>query len=233
MGKDDQYLDHFASRIKDLILERWPSYRQAAKDLDIPPSTLTNFAKGKNEPSAGLLLALSTKLNASLSYILGLDDDPRPPPPRGMARKAEIDMVFLSNLDARAAAGAGAANHIVAIERFLPFPVWMLHKFAPPGAKLTVLRAHGDSMEPTFASGALLVVNNDDTAPPAKPPKGRDADIFVFSVDGEDHVKRLRRKGDSLLAISDNRAYDPEVFSKANLKRVKIIGRVVWWDNRL
>jgi phage repressor protein C with HTH and peptisase S24 domain len=36
-----------------------------------------------------------------------------------------------------------------------------------------------------------------------------------------------------ILIMSDNGAYEPELLRGAELKRFKIVGRVIWWDNRL
>lgn len=236
-GQKDPNLVEFARRLKGL-LAKYKSYREAAEELDIPESTLTRVARGANEPGSALLLALSTKLNVSMSYLLGLDDEPTPAIRAREHSKPELGLVPVPRLDARAAAGSGSINHIVAIDKTLPFPVWMLHKLAPPGAKVSFIRASGDSMAPTFDDGALLLVNESENQLSPKPstPKGGDdhRDIFVFLLGADQRVKRLRRLGaDEILIISDNRAYDPEILRGAQLKRFKIIGRVIWWDNRL
>jgi len=236
-GPKDPNLVEFARRLKGL-LAKYKSYREAAEELDIPESTLARVARGANEPGSALLLALSTKLNVSMSYLLGLDDEPAPAVRTGERSKPEVSSVQVPSLDARAAAGVGEVNHIVAIERTLPFPVWMLHKLAPPGAKVSFMRAAGDSMSPTFEDGALLLVNENETEPPSKSFKlksGREpANIFVFLQGADQRVKRLRRLASGeILIMSDNGAYEPELLRGAELKRFKIVGRVVWWDNRL
>lgn len=86
-----------------------------------------------------------------MSYLLGVDDDPRLPPP-GMRRKAEIDMAFAPNHDARA--GVGSVNDPVAVEAYPPIPHWMLEKLAAPGAKARFMRAAGDRLELTFGAAA-------------------------------------------------------------------------------
>ena len=239
-GQKDPNLVEFARRLKEL-LAKYKSFREAAEELDIPESTLTRVARGANEPGSALLLALSTKLNVSMSYLLGLDDELTPAIRAGERLKSEFGLVPVPRLDARAAAGSGSINHIVAIDKTLPFPVWMLHKLAPPGAKVSFIRASGDSMLPTFDDGALLLVNESENQLPSKPSKPKTPksdydprDIFVFLLGADQRVKRLRRlAADEILIISDNRAYDPEILRGAELKRFKIFGRVIWWDNRL
>lgn len=236
-GRKDPNLVEFARRLKDL-LAKYKSYREAAEELDIPESTLARVARGANEPGSALLLALSTKLNVSMSYLLGLDDEPSPAVRPGERSKPEVSFVHVPSLDARAAAGAGEVDHIVAIEKTLPFPVWMLHRLAPPGAKMSFMRAAGDSMSPTFENEALLLVNESENALPAEPTRlkgGRAAaDIYVFLQGADQRVKRLRRLASGeILIMSDNGAYEPQLLRGAELKRFRIVGRVIWWDDRL
>jgi len=236
-GRKDPNLVEFARRLKGL-LAKYRSLREAAAELDIPESTLARVARGANEPGSALLLSLSTRLNVSMSYLLGLDDEPSPAVRTGERSKPEVSFVQVPSLDARAAAGAGEVHHIVAIEKTLPFPVWMLHRLAPPGAKMSFMRASGDSMSPTFADGALLLVNESENGPPAEASKlkgGRStADIYVFLQGADQRVKRLRRLASGeILILSDNGAYEPELLRGAELKRIRIVGRVVWWDDRL
>lgn len=236
-GRKDPNLVEFARRLKGL-LAKYKSFREAAEELDIPESTLARVARGANEPGSALLLALSTKLNVSMSYLLGLDDEPSPAVRTGERSKPQVSLVQVPSLDARAAAGRGEAARIVAIEKTLPFPVWMLHRLAPPGAKMSFMRASGDSMSPTFENGALLLVNESESAPPAKSIGRKDgrsaADIYVFLQGADQRVKRLRRLASGeILLLSDNRAYEPELLRGAELKRLRIIGRVIWWDDRL
>lgn len=233
-ARRDQYLGEFSSRLRDLVRKNWKSYREAAEALDVPESTLTRCARGDGEPSAGLLLALSTKLNVSMSYLLGLEDEPTPSAKPVARGKPAIDIIGVPKIDVRAAAGAGSVNQIHAVKTTLPFPLWMLHKLAAPNAKVSFMRASGDSMWPTFDDKALLLVNESDATLPKRPEKPvDDLDIFVFLQEDHLRVKRLSRAGNEIVATSDNRKYAPEILRGPDLKRFKIIGRVIWWDNRL
>ena len=118
------------------------------------------------------------------------------------------------------------------------FPLWMAQKLTKTArgkvASLRFMRALGDSMEPLIEPGALLLVDESD-ADHRRSPKPRKAsdhnNIYVFLQDGALRVKRLRvdRKG-ATIALSDNPAYDPEFLHKQDFK---VLGRVIWWDNRL
>jgi phage repressor protein C with HTH and peptisase S24 domain len=239
-GQRREGLKEFGERVSGLIA-RFDSLAAAARFLSVPEQTLRNACSGEHEPKAPLLLSLSAKLGVSMDYLLGLSDAPRPlTPTKGGQLTEPLAFERLPRLDVRAAAGAGAVNHIFTIEEMLAFPNWMLQRLAPPGAKLSFLHATGDSMEPTIADGAFLLVSGgeNDQRLPDRPPKPRNewdhTDIYVFLLGGELRVKRLRktRRGD-VVVVSDNRAYGPEVLQRDELKRFKICGRVIWWDNRL
>jgi phage repressor protein C with HTH and peptisase S24 domain len=224
--------ERFGARMRELT-KGFKSTAEAAKFLEIPEQTLRNALAGKNEPRAPFLVAVSEKLEVPLNDLLGITEQASP------ARKiVPPQMVPVQKLDALAAAGAGATNSAVAVDEELLFPTWMIRTLAPPAAKLRFMRAKGESMVPTIGDGALLLVNEAERALPAKPPRPKNEfdnpDVYVFLQEGELRVKRLRKtpKGE-IVVSSDNRAYDPEVLRGPDLKRFKICGRVVWWDNRL
>ena len=80
----------------------------------------------------------------------------------------------------------------------------------------------------------MLLVDESDSdhrRPPKSTRASEHTNIYVFLQEGALRVKRLRvdRKGGTI-ALSDNSAYDPEILNKQDFK---VIGRVIWWDNRL
>jgi len=233
-GEKDAYLIEMGRRIR-VLLEPYKSFRQASEALDIPEATLARLARGANDPTSETLLRLATKLNVSVSYLIGVSDDPQQ---HLGGASPQLEFTRVPSLDARVAAGSGQVNHVVAIEKMLAFPLWMVQRLAPPGAKLSFMRAHGDSMLPLFRDGALLLVNESDNELPDHPPRPKDEwdapDLYVLLHDDALRVKRLRKIGrGELLVTSESRAYGPEILRGPDLKRCKIIGRVIWWDSRL
>lgn len=91
------------------------------------------------------------------------------------------------------------------------------HKF--DRTKLIAITVRGESMEPTFYEGDLVVVNTADQSPV-------DGGVYAINYEGEPVVKRLTRDAGQWWVTSDNvdqRRYYRRTCDEA----VKVIGRVV------
>lgn len=186
-------------------------------------SRLQSWIDGKTSPPFDELLEFARWLGKEPSYFF----------PTGSAGA----VVPVQKLDVRAAAGPGAVNGFANVEEELEFPEWMATKLGVARSKLRLLRAHGDSMEPTIANGALLLFElREDASPPGKgrrDPRKLPNDIFVFRMGGDLRVKRIHAAKGGAILISDNPEYDPEFVRGADRDGFKIIGQVVWWCNWL
>jgi SOS-response transcriptional repressor LexA len=187
-------------------------------------NTLRRWIKGETSPGIDDLAIFADMTGRDLSFFI--------PPSQPTAA------VMVQKLDVRAAAGAGAVNEFAHVEEQLDFPEWMAKKLGVSRSQLRILRAHGDSMEPTIASGALLLVDEreDSRKPPAKGrrrPRLPPNDIFVFRIGSELRVKRIHAAKSGFVLISDNAEYDPEFIRGADRDGFRILGQVVWWCNWL
>ena len=224
-----QRLAILADRVGQVI-DRLGSIAQAARVTGLPVNTVSRMKSGENEPQALALAAFAEKTGVSLEWLIGLRDDDTPTSP---ARIVEVP-----GLDVRAAAGAGHFNHVATRVESFPFPRAFIERLGGSPNRTECLRSTGDSMSPTIENGALLLVDRSQNVvrEPKKTKSGASKDeIFVF-IQGDDlRVKRLRRLSKDFLAlVSDNIAmYPPEILDRDDAARVKIIGKVIWWDNRL
>ena len=83
------------------------------------------------------------------------------------------------------------------------------------------LQIKGDSMEPKFSNGDIVIVRQQEYAD--------DGDIVIALVNGNDAVcKRLKKYQDGIALVSTNPAYDPMYFSGNEIDEtpVRIIGKV-------
>jgi phage repressor protein C with HTH and peptisase S24 domain len=128
-------------------------------------------------------------------------------------------MVAVRRIDAEAHAGAGGLvedDRNGGEERIDPRVVARL---GVSPATLTMITAHGDSMEPLIHDGDALFVDMADRRLSSRP------GIFVIRLDDALLVKRVARIGLEVQVASDNAATPPIAPVRAD--RVAIIGRVV------
>ena len=88
--------------------------------------------------------------------------------------------------------------------------------------KFFALKIKGDSMEPKFSEGDVVIVQQQSTV--------ENGDIAVVLVNGDDAtVKKFYRSNSGIKLISINPAYDPFFFTpdEVNTLPVQIIGKVV------
>ena len=131
------------------------------------------------------------------------------PPTSPLATIRRIDV------EASAGAGAFAGDDPSAAPMLLDPRLVEALRLDPDHAAM--LRARGDSMEPTIADGDQIVVDERDTRITATPA------IFVLRWEGALLVKRVARTAAGLHVASDNPAYPPFIAPSA-----EIVGRVVW-----
>lgn len=131
----------------------------------------------------------------------------------------DATMVAVRRIDAEAHAGAGGLvedDRNGGEERIDPRVVARL---GVSPATLTMITAHGDSMEPLIHDGDALFVDMADRRLSSRP------GVFVLRLDGALLVKRVSRIGLEVQVTSDNP--DTPAIAPVRADRVAVIGRVV------
>ena len=88
----EQKESKFGKQIKTLLQQRNLSQKQLADDLAISPSTLNNYITDKREPDFKTLLAIATRLDTSIDFLLDYT------PPHTKAEKTSLLAKFESEL---------------------------------------------------------------------------------------------------------------------------------------
>jgi hypothetical protein len=97
---------------------------------------------------------------------------------------------------------------------------WLRREGFDP-AKMAVIRAKGDSMEPTINDGDVILIRLKNGEAP------RDG-LYVLRLEGGLFVKRLQFDLGGIRVISDNPLYKSRDLNKAELAELDLVGRVVW-----
>jgi phage repressor protein C with HTH and peptisase S24 domain len=219
----------FVSRLQHVVAQ-WPSADRLAKATGVSPSAFRKWLKGEAEPSRDRLVALAGAAGVTVSW-LAQGEGPEPSLVVLGARGEEAaylvnsdgpSFLVLPKLAVSAAAGAGRQSSQSATN-FIGFRHdWLQASFGLEPQDILLETVVGDSMEPNIHSGDILLVNATDQT-------FRNFGIYVITVRDERLVKRVQRKFDgSLILISDNQRYQPEIISPDLAGEVEVIGRVIW-----
>ncbi|MEN6409702.1 MAG: helix-turn-helix transcriptional regulator [Anaerolineaceae bacterium] len=219
---------NFSERLRVIRKKRGISQEEFAQSLEVSQRVISNWETGKHQPSIEDLVKISAKFDVDLNWLLiGLGESeyiqigqPQETP-IGQESEQSPDPEIYTEIplyELEVAAGSGAVMDKENIITKLAFRKDWLRRSGFHGSDLLLVKITGDSMEPTLYDGGMILI--DGSKKQIKSEK-----IYVFRHDDEGYVKRLRKSGDQVTAISDNRAY-PEW--QIPVSDVKIIGRVVW-----
>ncbi len=217
------------------LVESAGSQAAASRMTGIATNTMSRLCRGENEPGAVTLARFAQGMGVSLDWLMfggevaSASDD---------QAAQDRNFVGVPLLDVRIAAGSGGFNsdHIGELET-IPFPARFITKLGGRPDRVRFFRPSGRSMEPTITDGALVMFDHSQNKLPTvtKSQPVRDS-IWVFIQNGDEAlVKRLRPlEGGFLAVMSDNfEVYRQQILNPREAARVKIIGKAIWWDNRL
>lgn len=220
-----------AERLRDARKALQLSATDMATQIGVSRRTWESYERGESDPKVSVLEWLIGSGFAPDWLLTG----------KGPQRRANVDVNDNVALDAvhddwitfplytaRAAAGAGAVNEEGFPSPGLAFdPALAAHLLNTSPRSLAGLYVAGDSMEPTFGDGDVLIINTSVERITG------DA-IYVLLVDEGCIVKRITCLTDGRLVLrSDNSTYADETIDPARKGQLKIYGRVVAAVKRL
>lgn len=142
---------------------------------------------------------------------------------RNLPDDAGVEFAMVPHYDVELSAGHGAIVEREAEIGRIAFRRDWLRQKGLSAKDLVVTRVKGDSMEPTIKDGALVLVDTRMEFPKAD-------GIYVIQNDGELFAKRVQvdLAANGVSIISDNPSYKPVHLDRDDVKRLYIIGKVVW-----
>lgn len=202
-----------AEIIKERRLAMGYTQEELAQKLGLQKSAIAKYENGRVENIKRSVIAeMAKSLECSPAYLMGWDNNITPISDGSKGEKKGVTI----NVLGRVAAGIP----IEAIEDIIDTEE-ISEAMATTG-EFFGLQIHGDSMEPKFSEGDVVIVRQQDDA--------ESGDIVIATINGNEATcKRLRKYRDGIELISNNPNYKPMFFSNEDILRkpIRIIGRVV------
>lgn len=216
---------HLGTRLKRVMALRNVDVKQLARRTGKAPSTIYDILRGDHEPKD--LHKFAAALGARMRYLETGKGEPLEEGTQ-TAVVAHSDEVHIPQLDVSASMGDGQypPDHVDPVQ-VITVKLNDLRRqvsFSAP-ENLNIITGLGDSMEPTFKDGDILLI---DTGV-----KAFEVDaVYVLFLNGKLYVKTIqRRPNGTFRMISDNRKYDSYDLQPED--QIAIQGRVILaWNAR-
>lgn len=194
-------------RIRALRTNSGMTQVELAYKLNISNSTLSQYESGARTPSDDMKLKIAALFQVSTDYLLsGTSASTISTKSKG------VRIPVLGEV--RAGYPAEAVENIIDYEE-------IDEELARHG-EYFALRIKGDSMEPRFTEGDVVIVRKQQTAD--------SGDIVVALVNGDSAtIKKLKRHQNGITLVASNPVYEPMYYSNEEIVELPVIilGRVV------
>jgi phage repressor protein C with HTH and peptisase S24 domain len=200
--------------------------KELASILNISLPTMNHYESGKRSPNSVLLSQIAKILGCDPGWLLTGE---------GQAEKKVLlnesipsstldDFILLPRYNIESSAAIGSVIHSEQIVDHLAFKAsWVSKELETDPKNLLLIHSIGDSMEPTFRSGDLLLVDR-------KKARMKGDGIYLINFDDGLMVKRLEWMMDSTVVIrGDNTSVSREQkITAIEMEKLHLLGRVVW-----
>ena len=216
------------SRIKEYRKAKSLTQKDFAEKINIPQSTLSSIENEKWFPSSEIILSLVQNTDINLYWLLTGKGEMfigRPEPAESYNKQGtEEDFILVPVMSGEISDGGGLIPDET-IELRLAFRRDWIKRHGDP-RNMSLIRVKGDSMEPTFYSGDLVLVDHSKNY---LDPQGG---VYAISIDNHIMIKRLQilypeRK---IKVISDNPKYESFIVHPDELI---INGKVIWFAREI
>lgn len=200
-----------AERIREALSIRDMRQTDLVEKTGIGKSSISTYLSGAYEPKQRNIYKLAEALNVNEAWLMGADVP---------IDRTETSSKSHSGIKINVLGRVAAGIPIEVVEDIIDTEE-INEQLASTG-DFFGLQIHGDSMEPKFSEGDIVIVRQQDDA--------ESGDIVIATINGDEATcKRLRKYRDGIELISNNPSYEPMFFSNKDIseKPIRIIGRVV------
>ena len=182
------------------------SQLKLATAIGVSRSTVAMWENGSSQPDNSMLIKLSELFNVSVDYLLGRDETPSSPTSNGTW------IPVLGKVQ--------AGVPVEAIQDIIDYED--ISNISKDPSEYFALQVKGQSMEPKFSEGDVVIVKKQDTA--------EDGDIVIAMVNGDEAtIKKLKKRADGIVLLPLNQQFDMMYYTADDIEKlpVRILGKVV------
>jgi len=206
-------------RLKQLMLEKGlkqvdvinrSKHLQEELGIKLGKSTLSQYVNDVQSPDQDRIYLLSKFFNVSEPWLMGFDVPKERVPDSDRTAKNTFPVTSLIKIPILGEIACG--DPITAEENVTDYREEIADML--PTGKLFYLQCKGDSMVPTIPNGAYVLIRQQENV--------EDGEIAAVLVNGDTEatLKRVKRQGDIVLLIPDNKEYSPYIITKENPARI-------------
>lgn len=195
------------NRMKELREQKNISMKEAAVGVGLPYTTYVGYEKGDREPNSEMLIKIASFYSVSVDYLIGRDNKDNT-----ISNKQKYLIPVLG--DVPAGIPIEAATNIIDYEEISDEMSRAGDHFA--------LRIRGDSMEPKFSEGDVVIVRKQEAVD--------NGQVAVVMVNGNDAtVKKFYKTPAGVMLVGNNPTFTPLNYTPEQVEQlpVRVIGRVV------
>ena len=223
----DQFAEMVRARLKELGVNAYALEKQ----LGLPRDAIRNVIrqdKKRTEPTIGRAKVISDALGLRFDMSSASLNE------RDLVAVSDSEFVRVPLHDVELAAGAGFINRGEAVGTDLRFRREWMQKVGLATRDARLVRVRGDSMQPMLFDTDIVLLDTSRVDVPIGRKRASGAHtryLIALEHHGEARVKWAERPTDDTLVISSENSgsYSPEVYVRAELDGLRIIGHVIWW----
>lgn len=193
-------------RLKELRKSAKLSQTELAKIFNVAQNTLSNWENGNRMIDMATAVEIAKFFNVSVDYLLGRDETPSSPTSNGTW------IPVLGKVQ--------AGVPVEAIQDIIDYED--ISNISKDPSEYFALQVKGQSMEPKFSEGDVVIVKKQDTA--------EDGEIVIALVNGDEAtIKKLKKRADGIVLLPLNQQFDMMYYTADDIEKlpVRILGKVV------
>lgn len=190
---------------KILRKEKGFSQAEIAKSLGITQQAYANYERGVREADYDTLAKLAKLFDTSIDFLLGHTADSSP-------SSSGTWIPVLGKVQ--------AGVPVEAIQDIIDYED--ISNISKDPSEYFALQVKGQSMEPKFSEGDVVIVKKQDIA--------EDGDIVIAMVNGDEAtIKKLKKRADGIVLLPLNQQFDMMYYTADDIEKlpVRILGKVV------